>query len=114
MGTVLLTMIDESADVTDFETNFKPSGSSENTENEVHELCSLDSMIGALDGRQQKAYDFSDTVMYFGYADFGVLTTQPLWTIKKIDLDSNGNPQTEQWTAVESATWVSRSSETYI
>lgn len=113
LGTVLLTMI-EDADVTDFDSVFKPTASAVLTENEVSELCSLDSMIGALDGRQQKAYDFQDTVLYFGYADFGVLTSESTWTIKKLDLDTNGNPLAEQWTAVESAVWDDRLTETYL
>ena len=114
LGVVLLTRVDDSGDVTDFETDIKPGALSTLSETEVIELSSLDATIGKLDGRQQKAYEFATTVIYIGYADFGVSQASTGWTIKKINLDTNGNPQQETWTAVGAGTWTNRTSETYL
>lgn len=113
LGVILMTDVDQSADVIHFEANFKPAAISATNEDEVFELASRDSKIGQLDGRQQKAYEFATNYIYMGYAEFGLAQTGSGWTIKKLDLDTDGNPTTERWTGVEVATWVSRSSETY-
>lgn len=113
LGVVLITDIQEASDVTDFENNFKDIGEAVTSEPELYELCSLDAMIGNLDGRQQKAFEFSDNFIYIGYADFGVSSSASGWTIKRMILDTNGNPTTEQWTAVNSGSWDTRATETY-
>jgi hypothetical protein len=114
LGVILMVDVDEASDVTDFETNFKPTGVSAPNEDELFELASRDSKIGQLDGRQQKAYEFGTTIIYIGYAEFGLAQSGSGWTIKKLDLDTSGNPTNEKWTGVEVATWVSRSGETYV
>ena len=113
LGVVLIADIREATDITDFEANYKPSALSVTTEAELYELCSLDAMIGNLDGRQQKAFEFSSTIIYMGYADFGIAQSNTGWTIKRLNLDTNGNPTNEQWTAVNSGTWDNRTSENY-
>ena len=114
LGVVLIASVIDSADISDFETNYKPSGVSATSEFEMVELSSLDAAIGKLDGRQQKAYEFGTSVIYTGYADFGVAQSSTGWTIKKLDLDGSGNPISEKWTGVGVAIWNDRTSETYI
>jgi hypothetical protein len=113
LGLILLTKITESADITDFETIFQPSAGAVTTELELYEVAAADAVIGRLDGRQQKAYDISETTIYIGFAEFGVLQSEAAWTIKRLTLDSSGNPTSEQWTGVEEATWTNRTLETY-
>jgi len=113
LGVITTTIITESSDVSDFETTFKPIAFSTVSETELVELSRADAAIGKIDGRQQKAFQFSDNVIYIGYAPIGSLESENVWTIRKMDLDSNGNPITERWTAVGSAVWTNRTSETY-
>jgi hypothetical protein len=110
---VLYTEVNTSGSISDFETNFKPSASFANDEDELTELVDLDSKIGVSDGRQQKAYEFGSTVIYIGYSEFGTTTSGSGWTIKKVTLDALENPILETWTAVESAIWDNRTTEFY-
>ncbi len=114
LGIVLITKIIDSAEITDFETNYKPTGINADSEFEMVELSSMDATIGQLDGRQQKAYEFGTSTIYIGYAEFGVSQASSGWTIKKIELDGNGNPSSEKWTGVGVGTWNNRASETYL
>lgn len=111
---VLRTKIDESSDVTDFETNYKSSSIAAGSESELENLTTEDSLIGSAQGPQQKLYEFNDTIIYVGYSEFGVSSSQDLWTIKRINLDANGNPTLETWTATGTAIWDNRTSETYL
>lgn len=61
-------------------------------------------------------YDFgtlSTDPIYVGYSVPGTSQASASWTIKRITLDSGGNPQKEEWTVRWTAIWDNRSSETY-
>lgn len=113
LGYLMTTILTSNSDVTDFEADIKPTANSAATDVELFELAKADAAIGKLDGRQQKAYEVSASVMYVGYAEVGTALSDTGWTIRKLELDADGNPTSEKWTAVGAATWNNRSSETY-
>lgn len=113
LGKNYLTRITENADIADFEANIKPGAISVSTESDLLELSELDSRIGSTDGRIQRAFEFGTSVIYIGYAEVGLAQSAVGWTIKKLDLDASGNPISEKWTAVGTAIWNNRLSETY-
>lgn len=113
VGKSYVTYVSDSGDVSDFEANFKPGAMAVLSESEVTELSEFDAVIGTADGRLQRAFEFGTTTIYMGYADIGVAQSATGWTIKKLTLDGSGNPTSEKWTAVGTATWNNRASETY-
>lgn len=68
---------------------------------------------GPVDEREQRAYDFTASAIYVGAAPAGAATSQASWTIKKIGLDSGGNPTSTKWTEAYVATWDDRTTEVY-
>jgi hypothetical protein len=65
------------------------------------------------DEREQRAYDFTATAIYVGAAPRGAATSASSWTIKKIGLDTAGNPTYTKWTDYGSVAWDNRTTETY-
>lgn len=65
------------------------------------------------DGRLQNAYDFTPSAIYVGSAPLGALTSAAAWTIKRIELDTAGNPISTTWTAIRSAIWDDHLTESY-
>ena len=65
------------------------------------------------DGRLQSAYDFTSSAIYVGSAPLGALTSAAAWTIKRIELDTAGNPTTTMWTDIRSAVWDDHLTESY-
>lgn len=57
-------------------------------------------------------YDIQDTVAYVGTAQVGSLPNEDVWTITKTVI-VDGNPTEKKTTAVESAVWNDRATETY-
>lgn len=112
-GKTFLTRISDSGDKTDFNTVFKSTAIAVNTEADVLELSESDATIGKIDGRHKRAFDFSSSVIYIGYTQIGVPETSAGWTIRKMILDTSGNPTSETWTAVGLAIWNNRTSEIY-
>lgn len=113
LGNVFISYITDAADVLDFETIFKTSAISVETESDLNELSNADAQIGKIDGRHKRSFEFSTSVIYIGYADIGVLESAVGWTIRKMILDTNGNPTAETWTAVGTAIWNNRTAEVY-
>lgn len=113
LGNVFISYITSAADVLDFETIFKTGSTLVETESDLNELSNSDAQIGKIDGRHKRSFEFSTSVIYIGYADIGVLESAAGWTIRKMVLDSNGNPTAETWTAVGTAIWNNRASEVY-
>lgn len=64
------------------------------------------------DGRVQARYDIGTTTIYVGTAALGAAASAASWTIRKITL-SGGNPTQSQWTALRTAVWNNRATETY-
>ena len=60
----------------------------------------------------QQRFEILPTVIYVGVAERGALSSDAMWTIKKIDFDGSGNPTLTRWTAT-TAVWDNRASETY-
>ena len=65
------------------------------------------------DGRLKSTYDFTPTAIYVGSASLGALTSAAAWTIKRIGLDTAGNPTTTMWTDIRSGVWDDRLTESY-
>ena len=58
----------------------------------------------------QQRFDVSDTVVYVGSAVRGADGADPVWTVKRIELDNN-NPTSIQWAT--NVAWDDRTSEEY-
>jgi len=65
------------------------------------------------DGRLKTLYDFAPLAIYVGSAPLGTLTSAAAWTIKRITLDTGGNPTDTKWTDIRSAIWDNRVGTTY-
>jgi len=65
------------------------------------------------DGRLKTLYDFAPLAIYVGSAPLGTLTSAAAWTIKRITLDTGGNPTDTTWTAIRSAVWDDHLTESY-
>lgn len=63
---------------------------------------------------QKTLFDLeSTTVNYIGTAPLGTAAASPVWRIKKMTFDVDGNLQSVLWTGV-TAVWDNRASETYL
>lgn len=60
-----------------------------------------------------KRHDIQEAVIYVGTAPRGTTTASTGWTIKRVQLDGDGDPTSEMWTDEGAAIWDNRSSETY-
>lgn len=65
------------------------------------------------DKRTVKRFDIGATAIYAGEAASGTATAAAAWTIKKISLDGSGNPTSITMTAIRSAVWDNRTTESY-
>lgn len=74
--------------------------------------ASLEKLVRS-EGRWKKRFDIEETVIYVGYAPNGTALADIGWTIKRINLDANGNPTSETWTGVGVAAWSDRLTATY-
>jgi hypothetical protein len=59
----------------------------------------------------QQRYDMGTGTIYIGYADRGIASSSPVWTIKRIYMNSSGDPFIAQWATTSS--WDSRVGLTY-
>ncbi len=64
----------------------------------------------------QNAFDIQPTVIYVGISGIGVSTSEASWKIKKVILDSSGNPTSTKFAGDGgfSQIWNNRTSLTYI
>jgi hypothetical protein len=60
----------------------------------------------------QNRFEFLPTVIYIGVAARGEGAGDAVWTIKKIDLNGDGDPIRVTWTDT-TAVWDNRADETY-
>jgi len=60
----------------------------------------------------QQRFDIQSAVMFIGSSALGTASSAAMWTIKKIDLDGNGNPIHARWTDT-TAVWDDRLTENY-
>lgn len=61
----------------------------------------------------QQRFDIGSSTIFVGEAAKGAAASAAVWTIKKISLDSAGNPTQVQWSADRSAVWNNRTTENY-
>lgn len=61
----------------------------------------------------QQRFDIGSSSIFVGEAAQGAAASSAVWTIKKVTLDSSGNPTQVQWSADRSAVWNNRTTETY-
>lgn len=86
---------------TDFETNFEPNS------NRQVQVVTVESAT------RTKRIDMGTTYDYIGYAELGALASDPVWTIKRITKNVDGDPESIEWTTEASAVWDDRATETY-
>lgn len=63
-------------------------------------------LFDSTDVNIQYRYDIGTGSMYIGFANRTLLTSDPVWTIRRIMLDGTGTPTIAQWSITGS--WDSR------
>jgi hypothetical protein len=104
---IYVSKILDAADISDFITNLLPSATSVEKEDDV--LASP--TLGVRENTQSR-FDIQDDVIYVGSAPANTSDGSAEWTIKKFTL-VDGLATDKKTTAVGSATWTNRDSETY-
>lgn len=105
---IYISNIIDTADISDFETNIKPTASELFSEEDAMALSTL------TDKFVTKRMDIQTTVIYIGTAQAGTAESAIGWTIKRLLLDASGNPTTIDITTKDTAIWDDRATETYI
>lgn len=62
---------------------------------------------------RQRRIDIQNTVIYTGFATRGTATSAAGWTIQRVIMAPNGDPEAIEWTDEGVAIWDNRTSETY-
>ncbi len=103
---VYTTKVEDSADITDFDTNILPDAISVALEDDVIASPTLKYIS------KTTRYDITDTVIYTGIANQGTAENAVGWTITKTEFTA-GDPTSKTQTKTESAIWDNRALETY-
>lgn len=105
---VYVSKILDSADVTDFISSFVPGGTQVELEDDV--IASPTLQVNNTISR----FDLGGTsFIYTGSAQVGTLDSEAGWTIKRFELDTDGNVIDKKITQQNAAIWDDRVTETY-
>lgn len=103
-----------SGEITDFETNYKPTANAGVSESDIIGQAVIGRMHSDNSTEVQTKTDFaSATTIYMGKAIKGGATSAAIWTITKYTFDATGNPTDIKTSPFGTAIWDNRTSTTY-